>query len=408
MCLEWTVHDDDVTTENDWSTSENMSKTLIYGGAIISAGPAALIASMQTKLREVLTIGTLFTLCGSIVLMTCSTDALSTLITGRILHGMGAGIVCVIVPNYAAEITEPKYRDVLTGLHHVYLLSGMMLSRFADDYCTYSYLNVGIVGMAILNLIVLCVIEDPPCFQLIFYENLRKSESDCKCIDVSNNSSHKLLRYRDIGKIMELSSIFTKKQYYRPLLINICLISIQQFSGNISLMDKLQCAYGKQLPISGMISTITGFQLISSICCLLTIYILGKKNVLIISGLGMTITLSLVIATLYYMKSFDELWLPNLIIMYIIFYSIGYGPIPWILMPQICPRKSKLWTSGVAVSLYAFLNLIINQPFINNIRYTMYMLSGIDIFLFILTIVSVFGTVFACICIPKIKDRISS
>jgi len=66
---------------------------------------------------------------------------------------------------------------------------------------------------------------------------------------------------------------------------------------------------------------------------------LGKKNVLIISGLGMTITLSLVIATLYYMKSFDELWLPNLIIMYIIFYSIGYGPIPWILMPQICPRK---------------------------------------------------------------------
>jgi len=113
MCLEWTRHDD----ENDWSTSENMSKTLIYGGAIISAGPASLIASMQTKLREVLTIGTLLTLCGSIVLMTCSTGAMSTLITGRILHGMGAGIVCVVVPNYAAEITEPKYRgeNVNTG-----------------------------------------------------------------------------------------------------------------------------------------------------------------------------------------------------------------------------------------------------------------------------------------------------
>lgn len=110
MCLEWTRRDDDVITENEWSTSEYMSKTLIYGGAIISAGPAALIASMQTKLREVLTIGTLFTLCGSIVLMTCSTGALSTLIIGRILHGMGAGVVCVVVPNYAAEITEPKYR----------------------------------------------------------------------------------------------------------------------------------------------------------------------------------------------------------------------------------------------------------------------------------------------------------
>ncbi|KAL4084714.1 hypothetical protein QTP88_027636 [Uroleucon formosanum] len=260
MCLEWTRRDDDVITENEWSTSEYMSKTLIYGGAIISAGPAALIASMQTKLREVLTIGTLFTLCGSIVLMTCSTGALSTLIIGRILHGMGAGVVCVVVPNYAAEITEPKYRDVLTGLHQIYLLSGIMLSHFVDDYCMYSYVNIGIVVMAILNLIVLCVIEDPPCFQLIFYENLRKSESDCKCIDVSSNSCHKLLRYRDIDKIMELSSIFTKKQYYRPLFINICLISIQQFSGNISLMEKLQCAYGKQLPLSGTISTIIVFQ----------------------------------------------------------------------------------------------------------------------------------------------------
>lgn len=109
MCLEWTRRDYDVITENDWSTSESMSKTLIYGGAIISAGPAALIASMQTKLREVLIIGILFTLCGSIILV-YSTGALSTLIIGRILHGMGAGIVWVIVPNYAAEITEPKYR----------------------------------------------------------------------------------------------------------------------------------------------------------------------------------------------------------------------------------------------------------------------------------------------------------
>lgn len=65
---------------------------------------------------------------------------------------------------------------------------------------------------------------------------------------------------------------------------------------------------------------------------------MGKKNILIISGLGMMIALFLVNAT-YYMKSIDDSWLPNLIFIYIIFYSIGYGPMPWILMPQICTRK---------------------------------------------------------------------
>jgi len=111
MCLEWTWHnDDDVKTECNWYATKNMLKSILYAGAIISAGPAALIASMQAKLREVLIIGIILTLCGSIVLITCSASAMLTLITGRILHGMGAGIVCVVVPNYAAEITEPKYR----------------------------------------------------------------------------------------------------------------------------------------------------------------------------------------------------------------------------------------------------------------------------------------------------------
>jgi len=36
---------------------------------------------------------------------------LMVLYTGRILQGFGAGIVYVIVPNYAAEIADPKIRS---------------------------------------------------------------------------------------------------------------------------------------------------------------------------------------------------------------------------------------------------------------------------------------------------------
>jgi len=76
----------------------------------------------------------------------------------------------------------------------------------------------------------------------------------------------------------------------------------------------------------------------------------------------MTITLSLMIAILYHMKSLNKLWLPNLIVMYIFFYSIGYGPIPWILMPQICPRKVSF-----KFQIYLFLNIcntVLKQFFI--------------------------------------------
>jgi len=37
-----------------------------------------------------------------------------------------------------------------------------------------------------------------------------------------------------------------------------------------------------------------------------------------------------------------EPWLLTFFIIYIIFYSIGYGPIPWILMPELCQRKVSI------------------------------------------------------------------
>lgn len=77
-----------------------------------------------------------------------------------------------------------------------------------------------------------------------------------------------------------------------------------------------------------------------AILCIMIVNILGKRNLLMISGFGMAIVLTLM--NISYDKEIvdsDELVLFSLILIYIIFYSIGYGPIPWILMPELCPRK---------------------------------------------------------------------
>lgn len=65
-----------------------------------------------------------------------------------------------------------------------------------------------------------------------------------------------------------------------------------------------------------------------------------SKTLLLISGFGMTATLCLMNFTFNkQIKNHDELWLLNLICIYVICYSIGYGPVPWILMLELCPRK---------------------------------------------------------------------
>lgn len=49
---------------------------------------------------------------------------------------------------------------------------------------------------------------------------------------------------------------FTQKRFRRPLLINVCLISIQQFCGHIFLTNKFQCFHGV-LTISETIPNVT-------------------------------------------------------------------------------------------------------------------------------------------------------
>jgi len=86
-----------------------MLNDLLFLGAITGAGPAAIVGSL-VGLKQVLVIGMVFTFCWSVIIV-YSMDVLAVLYVARILQGFGAGIVCVIVPNFAAEIAEPKFRS---------------------------------------------------------------------------------------------------------------------------------------------------------------------------------------------------------------------------------------------------------------------------------------------------------
>lgn len=116
MCLEWAWYMTDMLIEDydndDFHYTDKyrlkMIKSLVYFGAVVSAGPAAFFASLL-GFKSVLVIGMMITACGSLVIIYLSTTSIAFCI-GRIMHGIGTGIVFVIVPNYAAEIAEPKLR----------------------------------------------------------------------------------------------------------------------------------------------------------------------------------------------------------------------------------------------------------------------------------------------------------
>lgn len=111
--MEWAWYVTDVKTDDcaydNYEYHAKMLKNILYLGAMVGAGSAAFAASL-VGLKTVLFSGLSATAFGSTVIA-YSADALPWLCVGRILHGLGAGTVFVVVPNYASEMSEPKTRS---------------------------------------------------------------------------------------------------------------------------------------------------------------------------------------------------------------------------------------------------------------------------------------------------------
>lgn len=111
MCLVCFTTDEE-TNDTDIDYKEKyrseLIKSCLYFGMIISAGPAAFFASLM-GLKSLLVVGMLITISGSVV--SSIGESCFALYIERSLHGIGAGIVFVIVPNYGAEMAEPKFRS---------------------------------------------------------------------------------------------------------------------------------------------------------------------------------------------------------------------------------------------------------------------------------------------------------
>lgn len=94
-------------------------------------------------------------------------------------------------------------------------------------------------------------------------------------------------------------------------------------------------------------------------------------------------------------------WLPLVAVcVFIIVFSIGYGPVPWAVMPEIVPAKIK----GAVCSIACVANWVscfIVTKFFSDLTKTF----GTDVTFWIFTVISVIGTVFSWKGIPETKGK---
>lgn len=290
-------------------------------------------------------------------------NSVALLVVGRLLTGLCCGLVSGTAPTYVIEIAPPSIRGLLGTCFQVMVVIGILIAAVAGTFLTWGQLaGCSALSAFVMSAIMFSMPETP---QWLFSKG-RSEEAESS-----------LARLRTSPVAQELSvmaqaaavaqqggtqySLETMKsrEFYKPFFLALGLMFFQQFSGINAVLFYQSDIFKKAAPesdaaqstiwvcLAQVIATLTGSFLVDR---------LGRKMLLLMSGIGHT--LSLLVFGIYSYKSAgsdsyqaEYAWLALAsLIVFIISFSLGFGPVPWMLIPELSSSRVRSLVASIATA----------------------------------------------------------
>lgn len=304
----------------------------------------------------------------------------------RILGGLAVGAASVMCPAYISEVSPARYRGKLTSVQQIAIITGLTaafvsnyflaklagssLEEFWLGYETWRWMFwVELVPASIFFFALLAIPESPR--YLVASGNKGKAKAVLTRLYGETEANAKLEEiYASLASdhhTPRLSDIYDRfAGRVRPIIwVGIGLAVLQQLVGiNVVFYygAVLWQAAGFSEGDALLINVVSGS--VSIAACFITFFVvdkIGRKPLLWIGSLGMTITLGLVAfafagapldASGNLMLSDDmgklALVAANL---YVIFFNVSWGPVMWIMLGEMFPNQIR--GSGLAIAGFA-------------------------------------------------------
>lgn len=304
------------------------------------------------------------------------------LYTGRSVAGLSVGVASLALPVYLGETIQPEVRGTLGLLPTALGNIGILVCFVAGNYLPWNHLAM--VGM----------LPALPFFVLVFLIPETPRWYISKANDNSAQNSLQWLR----GKGTNVSSEFNElkksqieadktasnsafqdlfhKSSVKPLLISLGLMLFQQMSGiNAVIFYTVTIFQQAGSTIDENLCTIIvgAVNFLSTFVATVLIDKLGRKVLLYISNAAMIVTLMILGAFFYLKAQQQDLqaygWLPLAsFVIYVIGFSLGFGPIPWLMMGEILPAKVRGSAASVVTAFNWTCTFVVTKTFIDIIN----------------------------------------
>ena len=296
---------------------------------------------------------------------------------------------------YAAEVSSSRWRGIFGSFTQLFLSTGLLIIYFLGSFEGFQYFHaslilIGIVAVFEIGGFFIC---DTPRW-LLAHGHRSEAISALKLLrgkafDIGHELSTMEL---DLSRSphLKMSKVFThfkKRDVLLPLLIIVFIMFFQQIGG-LNASSAYSALIFEEAGVKNYRATATyavgGTGVLFTIISLFIVDLFGRKSLLIVSGVGMLLG-TVALGTHFFItrpslcnttlsdtpmlqshSNMNELcnthYAPLAIASLILFnaaFSIGWGPVPWVLLGELVPLRVRGVGSGIATLVNWFTAAIV-------------------------------------------------
>lgn len=371
---------------------EGFAVAILYLGSLIGAILSGYSTNRLGRKKSLMVAGISFLVGISIYALAPS---LTWVVIGRIIMGLAIGIAAMASPLYLAEVSPPQIRGGAVSTFQLAITLGIVLTSLVGVVLQQSGNWRLMVGLGLIPTVILLLglFITPPSPRWLITRGR---------VEEATKILQKLLNRRDVSEEVEeikvslkntptanINQLFTKRLF--PLLIvSFGLFIFQQLSGvNVFFTYSTSIFSRAGLGQSASYLSTFGLGVVNVLATLLSMAVIdkvGRRSLLLLGFAGAAICLAILG---YLLNSGNTSFLLIVIcFVYVVFFALGLGPTPYLLMSEIFPLSVR----GTAMAFSSCANWILNGlvvgffPFLTvalgtgNSFYLFAVLSGVAFF----------------------------
>jgi sugar porter (SP) family MFS transporter len=367
--------------KNDIQLSPIVQGMVVSGllaGAMLGAGLAGKLADSLGRRRLILGAGAVFTL-GTLGAALSGTAAL--LVGFRFVMGVGVGIASVVVPMYLSELAPKEIRGKLTSLMQLLVTVGIFVAYLADYALSGSGAWRWMIGLGVVPAVLLMVgiYTQPESPRWLVVNKGSADEAEQVLISLRGDEQEAAAELAEIqesaakeaeqSEPLRLRTLTTGR--LRPIfVVGMLLVFFQNFVGiNTIIYYAPTLLTNVGFVASGAILANVGIgavNMLMTLPAMRLIDVAGRRPLLLYGALGMCAAMILLAAVNLAGLSKGPVLLGITLVgitLYVASFSISWGPVQWVALPELFPLRIRAAAVGVCVIFNWLFNLIVALVF---------------------------------------------